>query len=1403
MAAPMNEDSSSTTDETTSMPEGGSEDVMDTSEDRGQPWKELREYETDLISSLMAGIDILPEEVQLSLDRYTRDNDTQDLLRSVDRFFKHHVLDEFLDVSLTFLYPAAKMFGDRHYYLKQMALDHGFSVSSSDSSSEDSFGPAMELEKDPVDTGPRSLRLIRIIRRASDDRQPSSRPQDSGNLPTIRLTGDTGASTPVEIDSAPATPAGGASLDFPGQLTEGQRLQAPVIPAFTISTKRDRPQNMQGGSANPELSDVEMLGDLSNLPSTDGSSRKSGVNLGNWLRRWSPSERIDTSRDVNLHNYKGWKIEAPKILLSRAKNFLADEDIDRTVDWSHKFAELAEYFDYLTKNYKGEDWGDDLFEARQMLRTHWVIEQFHYGEPELHLRFPKALPTKSKRLPPLPGSQNSAEAEPERDEMGARYLLLHGVGKVHDFQYNVRPQVMKDLVKEYNQHLRVYYTRGKRRNNPSLGAEDQSFNMVVCENKYYDKCIQGGMKTTSELLEGECKFQLSPSDIAQPPSKSRELGVQSLKSFAKFHGARRAALQQCLSMHDSTEQRIASSPWRVLMLPTDKELETPNPGIIWDSVPVKNVPEKAARDPFAYTMAHKWFTDSDSQWGKWVRPASIKGAWGERQWAQREDPIMNLPANFKGPYVHDYMDKEMRKVFDLLRACRLLHQQMKRAQLWAPRALMADSLQIVDGAMENEPWAKWNLEFREDEFRHDHDDNSGSAKLHHIRPEEQNFLHTFGWLSVNKRMIRALTSPDAMTDMFERRVDKMLLDISPTSLFRDRKAITVDEFLAELNIDAKGPVKQHFYTREEAIKYLKVVASKGLVDFGIDRSGEEVLRRSLKTFHPEDLVKWPSPSTIRNRLEGEESEESEGSEKSYKSDKSSDSETDEVVSLPDTISTIVTVPRSEDFGNYQDYMPKFQDLRHWKECLTQQPAIVKARPSVSNFFRCLAYRLGLTLRNLQEKHNENQRYLTKSKKRDNREFMEEVTKYWHDDAEKRPNNPNKNPGKFGHDRITPKYRDMVRMAEPEAYREEWGGSSCNDEGNSEYFTHKMVREAIVREAYENKSLLHPTRMVRQKGADGLVRDVARREPVWSFALPGRKPIAELFWDINRWPLHLQSEKTQETIRSSGPENHDGLTATTGDPAKASEEVPSQEIPSHKDDVQAPEISVQDDDVTMSDCSTDEYEVQTSEVQDPKKPSKGAQEFTVSFSDPDVGRRTFMPGPAEFWVGDTPLQRRVFEESIRSAFEPETPAQSGVISKLFGQKKKPVGETTDLPQVDPRYIPKSRPRDPSPDSQEGAVETDVGMSDGNEGDEGEDGQNEAVEEEQVVVVVEQEERNASEVEGDEDLYDATPPSSKAPPPTPTASVQSNLVHGQRLDLEIEHPEENDQSMDEEDEEDSMH
>ncbi|KAF7537990.1 hypothetical protein G7Z17_g12739 [Cylindrodendrum hubeiense] len=1458
MADPMDDDFVSNTRKPASVPTVDSGDVMDTSDDTNDPKSEIARLLSEISNSFHVGFESLPTEVQISHLNFQQDYDLDRFYQQLDQFLKDRTLDVFLLEYPDFRYIANKLFGERYPYLADPTLKDSSSRAPSLSSLEGLFTKSdSEANSEPElsnQTEPPvgNLRLVRTITSVPTSQLPQrSGSKDVADIPTLRLTGTRGP------ERAPLPPHE-SSITHPIQKIEARENRRTTRTCRGAST-----QNLKD-SQEQDIPDYEILGDLPTMDlDSDSPTRFEQPSNAGWMMHWlspvdggpSGSKWVDTSGDVNLHDYKGWKIEAPKIMLTRAKHFLADEDVDRTVDWPRKFAELAEYFEYLGENFQGEDWGEDLHEAVKMLHTHWVFEQYHYGRPKLTLNFPHVWPLESKRLPRLPGTKITMEAEDSGgDDMGKRRPTLTKAKSAHDVQYKMPHGALRAYIKEYEFDARDFWASefGKhavRGDDPSLTEEDQYFNMTKCDNEYYDRCIQGGMGITSDLLKLECKFKFSSDDIIRQPSGPSKVSMQSLQSFSKFRGARRAALQQCLNMFDNAENRIACSPWNILVLPVPKVQDKPDPGIIFPIVQVKDIPEKEARDPFSYTMAHNWFLKEDYKWAQGVREHSIKGAYGERKWMRREDPIMDLPVNYKGPYVEHFMDTSMKTVFDLMRACGRLHQRLQRAQRWAPRDFLADVLKLIERGINNEDTAGYELKFRDkeyckdspnesdkdvseqseagtdssgqresDEISHQRDEpmedvstqnepgrdaenekpsessdlpeefeerfsehNSESEEelskrnesggrlpnLMYIRPEEEKWLYFLGGRSVNKKAINHHPTSNHLDRLFEGRVDEMLENIDTQALFRDTKSVTLDEFFAEINRGAQGPPQRHQFTLENTINHAKRLAKKGKLH------GEQVVSRPSATYHPEDRVRWLTTDIYPDS-------KSTGVVNSQDQDQS-DADSDW------TISTVVTVPGPEDFGGYTAGMPRLKNIRTWEELdsIPKNSSLLNIPPATQNFFQCLAYRLGTTLRELRKKHRANRRRLDKAKKLQNREFVRVITNYWHGDASTLPNDPDFNKDKHGYEDITPDYLDVIQMAEPEAFDKD--GKLI---GGKEHKDHKVFR-GIIREAYENKDMLFPTRVVLLKGADGTARDVSRREPVWAFAHPDQKPLTGRFWDINQWPLHLQSDETRKKIESSGPQPDPLASLRPVPPPQTTRGLPPPEfLPGwstlQRRNMTPPEVPV---------------------VYSHSLPAQFAQEIDIPFSDPDVGRRGFDPRATEFWAGDTPLQRKVIEKSIRRVLEPAPETRRGLFS-ILSRNREPEDDPTALPDVDPRIIPKSKPRDPTPELEypDKSTEKLVGespddVSQGSPEDVGDspevvEGTIEDDEEESLDDAREEGEPSFDENRShdgddgdDDDLYGVTPPPINPPsttPANPTAAFwrrQGRDLASQSLDLEI--------------------
>lgn len=215
-------------------------------------------------------------------------------------------------------------------------------------------------------------------------------------------------------------------------------------------------------------------------------------------------------------------------------------------------------------------------------------------------------------------------------------------------------------------------------------------------------------------------------------------------------------------------------------------------------------------------------------------------------------------------------------------------------------------------------------------------------------------------------------------------------------------------------------------------------------------------------------------------------------------------------------STIITIPNSEeDFGDYERGLP-LPWFRPLDSVYSERPSEAD-KTRTCNFYRCLGYRFGQTMRDLKEEHEKNMEALKCPKRRGaNRRFLWEALKYWRDDYLKRPP-------------VTPMYRDIIKRAAPAQWNKKWNPRSVED-GESE--AAELVRKGILEEAYENKNPLWPTENYIDE--DGNDTGQPRPAAIWGFAHPSIKPKVKQFFDINRWPKELQTPERIREIEASGP-----------------------------------------------------------------------------------------------------------------------------------------------------------------------------------------------------------------------------------------------------------------------------
>ncbi|KAF5695773.1 hypothetical protein FDENT_79 [Fusarium denticulatum] len=1219
----------------------------------------------------------LPPEAQRSYDRFLENKSYNEFAATLKGLVLGRRLDGFMEGSSSCLIAVTKLFDSRypHLGLKKLRDD----LVSGRKRAGSGAGPRRRSPQSPRRAQKEALRETR-----NEQASESSRRTSQANLAsTLTLPGRvrTRARSEgrvvhwarIEPSSTQADPeTAGPSSDIPptpievpepADTLEDQSAptQRPLLPGFTIST---RTVPVDPGS---------------NRPAVEGSGREQTRQEESiaWLRDYNEA-RGGPKYDFNLYPYKGWKIEPPEILLHRAINFLADEDIDRTLNWGQKFAELTEYFSYLLHNWQGEEWGAELHEAIDMLHTHWLFEQYHYGRPKLNLKFDNVWPKYSKRLPPIPGVETTVEKP--QSELGERRLLLNEIRPAIDYHYELPGDDLERYIDLYASEASNFWESAPH-------SRFSRHELAQIENNAFEKCVFSGMSTTDSLIRAsEAKFKSE--------SQRSNFSQSALQAFATLRGSQRAALQQTLNQLDNSENLAVCNIFRTLILPPPKIPEKPDAGVLFPTIQVAEVPEEESRDPFSYTVAHRWYLEAERFWKEWGDAYAVKQCYSHKQWEERERPIMDLPKNWLGPFVYDFLDHDMKKTLELLKRCETLLRRIFLQDERAPRPFLADMTRVILEGLSGRPWDETELDFKGEDFMSDPQD------LAHIRPLEEDFLRLLGMESIHSNTVDPEINHDGISPLsaiFEQRVREIMYPRGSAS----SGSYDFSNFMVSLNEVCDGPVKRWRFSDEEALEELEHLDRRGVIELNEDN----IVSCPVPDLHPEQRVRWLDTDDDLDAYmqgvkatSGGQPDNGDGDDGDDSDDSGGSDDEDEIM----TISTDVSFPESEDLGNYMFGLPKIQNLRSWVRLGTASGREDSDRdmPRNHRFFQRLCFRLGKTIKDLRARMETYRRQLTPEEQDRNRYFLDTMVTEWESNTRTRPELREYNPNKpdLSDDSFTqPDYAEIMHVCHHEhdfgedGYPEITYG--CQDDNYR--ISVDAVRKEILREAYENKSMLLPNRIDRGVDEKGLrTRSPLRREPVWSFAHPDRRGKAPRFWDINRWPLHLQSESTAESIRSgrfykpvaspltpeSAKESRISVRAATPLVSPISSVLPRVQREMHRE--------VQPGTTTMAPDMTESMD--TSENQVYSFPGFG-ENFTVTFQDLADSRQTLTTGSSQYLLGDTPLQKKHIEDLIKSGIQTEEPPTwTQRLGTLFGRKNDPV-DPGALPKVNPRYIPESKPR----------------------------------------------------------------------------------------------------------------
>ncbi|OTB00730.1 hypothetical protein M426DRAFT_267283 [Hypoxylon sp. CI-4A] len=579
----------------------------------------------------------------------------------------------------------------------------------------------------------------------------------------------------------------------------------------------------------------------------------------------------------------------PSILLPRILNFLADDDIFRSHDWSYKFTRVV---DWLRKARKGRLAGDLGYESphvRAMLddalirvdtherffrftkdKTRWSTDVLSGKITSDRLKtfpnqfiqpYPNRARYKRKRLDPPTRPGRLVFPFPSLSTRGNKSVTEYRAGE-EDF--------FNEVVEE-----------------PGIPKNKEGVNPFQLDNEEYERCILGGIEQTAASVP-----DVLASDLPTLPNNARN-NIE----FYKARGWQRAALQQCLNLFDSHENRVINTPWRRVVLPLAEPLPMPKEIPFTPRVLSPDKVTDATKEPYPWVHGWSQHTELENFMAEWQRRRYSREEWNDFQRSA-------LFPNFRGPFLYTglsiYEDHWLRIGAYLKRLRVLLQDRFAMA----PRPFMRAILRDIEAGTEYRSEGELTpRQARRDIMRRAGIDETIDPKtkkpaIKLIDEADAAWLRFLGEPSRSVRLCDSRRQPqDNLSLLFETRLIHFLndpvasnsqgtagLDIFKSTMeqWQERRNISLpslDEALVYIN--GGGDAAQdhtnrtYQFSRREAEHFLygfwrryvksevETVGSEGALDkYEESITSATTLRRPEYDLHPEDLIAWRHSSEL-------------------------------------------------------------------------------------------------------------------------------------------------------------------------------------------------------------------------------------------------------------------------------------------------------------------------------------------------------------------------------------------------------------------------------------------------------------------------------------------------------------------------------------------------------------
>ncbi|KAI1264899.1 hypothetical protein F5Y18DRAFT_70571 [Xylariaceae sp. FL1019] len=454
--------------------------------------------------------------------------------------------------------------------------------------------------------------------------------------------------------------------------------------------------------------------------------------------RWSsyrqhPRKRMpmpaQRAADINLKVGPGK--HDPSIIIHQIIAYLRDHDKGRDVNWQQRFGTMVVYLEEAKRQmiagelgYEDPDLRAALFDALVMVKTHLHFEKSALDQTPWTDEIMKGQSTQ-KRLLTYP----HAFPQPEPSRAPSQYRPVKP--KPHPSSSSV---IWDTTLRLVYPDMPALPPKGKSTTDPwdPTSGKDQTYppveelhpltevdNFVQSENKFFqlaqEAATQGGQR--DDPLWSNVRFGVENSiyerciglgvgetcSVASPPPTLEPTGSRGPNNpdghkgpiFYNRRGWQRAALQQCLNLFTSHENRVINTPWRRLVLPSERPVKLPKdiayiPRVLEPS----QVPEEA-KDPFAWLRGSLQYSQILNSMAAYQRKSYMN-----EHWANFSTPA--LPVNFRGPRIYRGLavyDQHWLAIGDYLEQ---LESKLHDAWTVAPRPFLRAVLRDIDaGRQEN------------------------------------------------------------------------------------------------------------------------------------------------------------------------------------------------------------------------------------------------------------------------------------------------------------------------------------------------------------------------------------------------------------------------------------------------------------------------------------------------------------------------------------------------------------------------------------------------------------------------------------------------------------------------------------------------------------------------------